>query len=180
VETRVTLPPRAQVATALLGLVVPRPDVEAIIGDLEEEAGPSRWYWTQIVRSILPLLWLLISRGGCRSTFAVALGACATQGLVELTTGFAVHEMSPASARWPAVLALFLTLISLAVVSYTAATIRAGAAIALAGIAVAAITLRLALTAYAGGEVSLVALVAVVVVPATAFAGGSVSLRARR
>jgi hypothetical protein len=184
---RMTLPPRAHVATALLAFVLPRQDVEAIIGDLEEEDASrspsscpsSRWYWAQIVRSIPPLLWLPIDRGGWRSTIAVALTACAIQAVVEVTTGLAVHVLSPATAQWPAGLALLVTLASLALVSYRAARIRAGAAIALAGVAAIAIIVRLALAARAGG-VPVDTVAALLVVPATAFIGGSLSLRVRQ
>lgn len=97
---------RAHVATWLLAFVLPGQGVETIIGDLEEEyasrsqsrPGAARWYWAQIVRSIPVFLWLPIQRSGWRSTFGVALAACAMQAAIELTTGLAVHELSPPDA----------------------------------------------------------------------------------
>jgi len=183
-----TLPLRPHVAAAVLGFVLPRQDVEVIIGDLEEEdvacqlssGGSSRWYWLQIARSLPSLIWLPISRDGWRSTFAVAFGACVVQIVIEVTTAVAMRELSSPRAQWPAVLALVLTLASLALVSYTAVRIRAGAGIALAGLASAAIILRLALDAHAGVEVPLQAVAVLLVAPATVIMGGRLSLRTRQ
>jgi hypothetical protein len=97
-----------------------------------------------------------------------------------MTTAIAIRELSPPSAQWPAVLALFLTLASLALVSYRAARIRAGAATALASLASAALIVRLALSAHAGGGAPFEMLAALIVAPATAFMGGCLSLRTRR
>jgi hypothetical protein len=188
VEASLMRASRARIATALLTFLLPRQDVEAIVGDLEEENGSisqsssasSWWFWRQVVRSIPPLFWLPIQRGGWRSTFGVAVAACAIQVVIEVTTGVAVHELSPPSAQWPALVALLVTLGSLALVGYASARIRAGAATALASMAGAAILARLVLTAFAGGGVAVEAVAALIVAPAMVVMGGSLSFRARQ
>jgi hypothetical protein len=186
VEARLTALPRTRVAATLLALLIPREDVEAIIGDLEEEAAVrasgSRWYWVQVARSIPAVLWLPIVRGGWLATCGVALTACATQTAIEVTTGFAIHRFAPADALWPSIAALAVTLTSLALVSFKASRVRRGAATVLAGIAVGAVTLQLALVAQAGGELPAGTLAALIVAPGTVLAGGflSSSSRSRR
>ena len=182
-----TLSSRARVATALLAILLPREDVEAIIGDLEEEdasrnasSGSPLWYWAQIVRSIPSLLWLPVYRGGWRSTFGVALAAALIQSVIEVTTGFAVRALAPTGPLWPLVVALVLTLTSLALVSYMAARVRPGAATVLAGLAVLAIAVQQLLIAYLTGHVRLVQLAAFVVAPSTAFMGGVMSSKRHR
>ena len=171
-------PPRARVATTLLAFLIAREDVDAIIGDLEEERASlpsgSRWYWAQIARSILPVLWLSVHRSGLLATCGVALTACLAQMAIEVTTGVAVYRFAPRDALWPAAIALIVTFTSLALVSFRASRIRPGAAIVLAGIAVCAITLQLALAAQAGRDLT-GALVALVVAPAMALVGGFLS-----
>ena len=179
---------RAHVATWLLACVLPGQDVETIIGDLEEEyasrsRSPSdsvRWYWAQIMRSIPVFLWLPIQRSGWLSTFGVALAACAMQAAIEVTTGFAVHELFPPDAPWPAFLALIVTLPSLTLLSYQATRIRPGAGTALAAVAAFAIVVQLLLAAKAGRGIPLgTQLASLVVGPSMAFMGGVLSLNTR-
>jgi hypothetical protein len=181
-------PSRASVATRLLAVVLPRRDVDAIIGDLEEEcasrspsrSGSARWYWAQVMRSMPALLWLPIHRRGWRSTFGVAIAACGIQAAIEVTTGAAVHELSPPDARWPAALALVVTLTSLTLLSYQATKIRPGAAIALASVAALALVVQLLLAAQSGRGLPWKTLAALVVVPAVVITGGVLSRKTYR
>jgi hypothetical protein len=182
-----TVPPRAHIATALLTFLLPREDVETIVGDLEEEdvarrstSGSARWYWAQLVRSVPALLWLPIHRGGWRSTVGVALAACAIQAAIEVTTGFAVRELAPSGGHWPAFVALVITLTSLALVSYMAAKVREGAATAVAGVAVFAIAVQVMLAAQMHRGLPIGLLAALVVVPGTALIGGALSSKTCR
>lgn len=181
-----TLPPRAQVATWLLTCVLPGQDVEAIIGDLEEEyasrsrflSGAAGWYWAQIMRSTPALVWLPIQRSGWLPTVGIALAACAIQASVEVTTGLAVRQLSPPDAQWSVVLALAVTLPSLMFLSYQATRICPGAATAVPAVAAFAILVQLVLTASADREIPLgVQVASLVVGPSIAFMGGALSLK---
>jgi hypothetical protein len=181
------VPLRARIATALLACLLPREDVETIIGDLEEEgavrqstSGSARWYWAQLLRSVPALFWLPIHRGGWRSTVGVALAACAIQIAIEVTTGFAVRELAPTGAQWPPFVALIITLTSLALVSYMASGIREGAATALAGVAVFAIAVQLMLAIQMNRVLPIGLLAALIVVPGTALIGGALSSKTCR
>jgi hypothetical protein len=180
---------RARAASCLLALILPGQDVETIIGDLEEEDAsrpPSRsgsprwWYWAQIMRSLPVFLWLPIQRSGWPSTVGVALAACAIQAAVEVTTGFAAHELSPPEAKWPGVLTLAVTLPSLTLLSYQATRLRSGAATALPAVALLAIVVQLLLGAKAGRVMPLGTLAALVVGPSVAFTGGFLALKRRQ
>lgn len=134
----------------------------------------------QIVRSIPFFLWLPIQRSGWRSTLGVALAACAMQAAIELTTGFAVHELSPPDAQWPGVLTLVVTLPSLILLSYHATRIRPGASAALATVAAFAILVQLLLAEGAGRGMPLGSLSGLVVGPSMAFTGGFLALKQRQ
>jgi len=183
-----TVPSRAQVATRFLAVVLPSQDVDAIVGDLEEEyasRAPSspastRWYWAQVIRSIPVLVLLPIRRSGWPSTLGIALAACVIQAVVELMTGYVVRALSPPDAQWASAVALAVTLTSLTLLSYGAANVRPGAAIALAGVAALALGIQLLLAAQSGRGMPLGTLVALVIVPTMALTGGFLSLRGRR
>jgi hypothetical protein len=183
VEEGVTALTQSHVAMTLLSLFIPQEDAEAIIGDLEEErasrAFGSRWYWSQIARSIPAVMWLTICRGGWVGTCGIAAAACAVQIAVEVTTGFAIYQFTPIDAMWPSVVAIVVTLTSLALVSYKASRIRRGAAIVLAGVAVCAVAVQLTLAAQAGPDLRSGTVIALIVVPGTILFAGSVSSRVR-
>lgn len=180
-----SVPPRWEVATRLLALCLPREDVDAIVGDLEEEHAArmrsglrsARWYWGQVVRSMPLFLWLPVERGGWRSTLAVALAACALQAAIELTAGFAAYEWTPPDAQWPTTLTLVVTLPSLTLLSYKATLIRPGASTAFAAVGTLAIGVRLVLAAVAGRELPFGTIAALVVVPVLVTGGGFFALR---
>jgi hypothetical protein len=183
-EARMTRLLRTRVATTLLTFVLPLEDVEAIIGDLEEEetsrAWGDAWYWAQVMRSVPAVLWLPTRRSGWLATWSVAVTACVVQIAIEVSTGLAIRRFAPLDAQWPPVVAIVVTLASLIGVSFEAARIRPGAATAFAGLAVCAITFQLAVAAQAGSSLPVGMLAALVVAPGTALAGGFLSSKARR
>ena len=171
------------VATVLLTLFMPCQDVKLLIGDLEEErtsgASGSRWYWSQILRSIPAVAWLTIRRGGWMATCGVVAVTCGIQMAVEMVTGFAVYYLTPRGAVWPSITAGVITVVSLALVSFKASQIRRGAATILAMIAVCAITMQLVLAAQARQDLPSETVAALVVVPVVVLVGGSMSSRPR-
>lgn len=178
---------RTRVAGWMLGCVLSRRDVEATIGDLEEEyllrsrstGDPAvfRWYWSQIARTIPLLVWTSVRRGGW-AMLAVALGACIVQAAVELASKFALSSLSAADTRLPAFLTLIIGLPSLVFVSYLAARIRPGAATAMAGLILIAVAIQIVVKP--GGDLPYWnQMAALLVGPSAAFAGGILSLRTR-
>jgi hypothetical protein len=173
-----------RVATTLLALFIPHQDVEVLIGDLEEErtfgASASRWYWSQVLRSIPEAVWLTILRGGWKATCGVAAAACVMQVAVELITGFAVYYLTPIGALWPSITAGAITLASLAFVSFKASQIRRGAAAILALIAMCAIMAQLMLAIQVRQELPGGMAAALVAVPGVVLVGGLMSSRPRK
>jgi hypothetical protein len=176
---------RAQAAALLLTCVLPAQDVETIIGDLTEEcacgtwssSARTRWYWAQLLRSIPAFLWLPIQRGGWKSTFGVALAACAAQAAIEVTTRFAMYQL-PLPDAWWAPLSLVVTLPCLMFLGYRATRVRPGAATALPAVIAFGIVMQLLLAAWADAGIPLATQVAsLVVAPSVALAGGVLSLK---
>lgn len=137
----------------ILACVLPPRELEAVIGDLEEEyafrsrslplQSASWWYWSQIVRSVPLLLLASVRRGGWLATLTTAVGACLVQAIVELTTKSAISTVFAHDARLPAVLALLVTIPTLVLVSYLATRIRPGAAAVLTALIVIAVLVQL-------------------------------------
>jgi hypothetical protein len=177
---------RSRIAAWVLACALPAEDVEIILGDLEEEyalrsrstRGSLPWYWAQIVRSMPVFLWLPVRRGGWVPTLGVALGACAIQAMIELTTKFAIVGLFHPDARWPAFITLMVTLPSLTLLSYLAARIRPGAATMLTAIIVFAVVLQLVVKDD-HGMTFWAQLATLFVGPSVAFTGGVLSLRTR-
>jgi len=179
---------RPRWAGRLLACVLAPRDVEATIGDLEEEyalrsqatslASAAQWYWSQVARSIPVFAWASVRRGGWGSTLAVALGACVVQAAVELATKVAMSAAVTPDTRLPAILTLVVTLPTLVFLSYLAARIRPGGATMLAALILIAVFLQLALKTNAGLPVWN-QIAALVVGPSAAFAGGVLLLKAR-
>jgi len=187
-ENGLTRDLRPRWAGRLLAGVLPPSDVEAAIGDLEEEyalrsqatslASATQWYWGQVARSVPVFAWASVRRGGWGSTLAVALGACVVQAAVELATKVAMSAVVTPDTRLPAILTLAVTLPTLVLLSYVAARIRPGGATMLTAVILVAVVLQLAVKTNAGLPVWN-QIAALVVAPSAAFAGGILSLRAR-
>jgi hypothetical protein len=182
---RVTRDSRTRWAGWILGCVQPWRGADITLGDLEEEyrlrrqsmhsSRVSRWYWSQVARSIPVLLWASIRRGGW-AAFAVAVGACIVQAAAELAMKAALSSLLVSNPRLPAFLTLLAVLPMLVLVSYLAARIRPGAATAMAGLIVIAVVIQL--LAKTGADMPIWnQIVALVVGPSAALAGGVLSLR---
>jgi hypothetical protein len=161
-------------------------DLEVMIGDLEEERRlrsvsmpPQQvagWYWSQVLRSVPPLLWASIRRGGVLTTVATAVAAVIVQANVELATKSAMSSLIAYDAPMPALLSLFVTVPTLVFVSYVATQIRPGAAVALTALIVLAVTVELIVKT--GYDMSIWNQVAALLVgPSAAFAGGVLAVR---
>jgi hypothetical protein len=179
-------PSRLRWAEWVLACVMSPRDLEVLIGDLDEERAllsrsmarreVAGWYWSQVVRSIPLLLWASVRRGGFFATVTAAVGACIVQSIVELTTKSVLSSLFTHHASLPALLALLVTIPTLVFVSYLAARIRPGAAIALTVLIVLAIVVQLMMKT--GNNMSLWNQVAALLIaPSAAFAGGVLAVR---
>ena len=172
-------PPR--LATWLLECFLADAEREAILGDLLEEHGirirtgsPSdaaRWYWSQVGRSLLPVLHAGVRRGGWLVTTVVAVDAYLLAGTIEFVgTGLMARALSPAGlAFW--LLSAIVGLATMMLGGYVAAWIRPAAAPVLAAIVMLVV---LALFATAPGSAPLwYGLAFLVFGPVAALAGGA-------
>jgi hypothetical protein len=150
----------------------------ALRSETTSQAGAAQWYWGQVGRSIPVLAWASVRQGGWASTLAVAVGACIVQAAVELATKFAMSAVVMPDARLPAILTLFVSVPTLAFVSYLAARIRPGGAAMLTALILIAVLFQLALKTNAGLPIWN-QIAALAVAPSAAFAGGILSLRVR-
>lgn len=173
---------RARVATWLLTCALPIAEVEAIVGDLEEEvtterSGSATWYWSQVLRSFPSLVALRVSRGGWLATAGIVIAACAGQATIELMAAGLAWALGPSQMAWSVPSTLVVTLPAFTWLSYQATRMRAAAGPALAGVAALALTLRLWLVVQSGLAVP-VALVAAHAAYATlALTGGFLALK---
>lgn len=145
---------RSPWASWIMACVLPLPDLEVVMGDLAEEyplpsrstsdSRVSRWYWGQVSRSIPPLLWASIRRGGWLATLAAALGACMVQATVELAFQSAMSGLLTPDVPVPAIFTLIAGLTTLVLVGYLAAWLRPGAATVLATTVVIAVVVQMA------------------------------------
>jgi len=81
---------------------------DALVGDLIEEYSldpsspiPSRWYWTQVCRSTVPLLWAGICRGRWLSALGAAAGVCLLMVIVTASIDAVIGRLF---AGWPVAL----------------------------------------------------------------------------
>jgi hypothetical protein len=157
----------AQWAARVLGCLLPWRDVEAVVGDLQEEytqrvrsgVGPNTlcWFWGQVFRSILPLVLTSLRRGNGLTSIGIVVGACVVQALIE--------RVSPSAV---------VSLLGWVIVSYGANRVRFGAANMLMGLIVVAIVVQFLLK---GTLLSLSHVLVLLTAVVAAFVGGALSLR---
>ena len=96
-----TVRPPSRLAGWLLGCVLPREDAEAVIGDLIEECALKQsdsrlqlswWYWSQVSRSVTPLVWTRIRRERWGASFAAAIAAFILANIVEMVATSAIGK----------------------------------------------------------------------------------------
>jgi hypothetical protein len=130
---------------------VPDRDLDPLLGDLDEEYGDraaaaspwraSRWYWSQVLRSIPLLAASNVRRGGLLMTAGAALGAFVVSSVVEFGADRAVSLLfNPVSQLYTAV-SLVGDLGALALGGYLAARVRPAASAVLAAMVFALVVL---------------------------------------
>jgi len=174
-------------ANRILLCVLPQRDADVVVGDLAEEYGlraksgsascASRWYWGQVSRSIPPLLWAPVQRGGVFATVGASVGALMVQATVELASKSAISSLLVVDARAAAILTAVVAIPTLVLVSYLAARIRPGAAIVLTALVTVAVVIQLMVNGY--GMPLWKQLAALLIGPSAAFTGSVLSLRRR-
>jgi hypothetical protein len=173
-------PPR--IATWLLAHLLPPQDREAVIGDLIEEyavrarstsrsSSAAAWYWRQTCRSLPLMLWAAATTPNALRTLGVAVGAYLAAGLLEFASTVAIAKLIRPDARVFTVLSVVVGLATIVLAGYVAASIRSGAARALAG--VAALGVVLLMVNGSGNAPLWYALVFLLVGPSAALGGGA-------
>jgi peptidoglycan/LPS O-acetylase OafA/YrhL len=128
-------------ATWLLGCLLCEADKDAVIGDLIEEhalrySSSSRhvswWYWNQVSRSVLPLVWTAVRRGRWLGVLGAALAAYVLVTIIESAATMATFKLFSAYPLVQERAGLVIGLAAMALGGYIAASIRRGAAATLA------------------------------------------------
>jgi hypothetical protein len=135
-------PPR--IAMWLLECLVPEGDRDAVVGDLIEESalrargrngGTAAWWcWGQVVRSIPLMLWADLRRRRWPGTLGVAIAAYVGASVLESVGLSVASRLVRPGALLASVLSVTVGLAPMVCGGYMAASIRRGAAPALAGI----------------------------------------------
>jgi drug/metabolite transporter superfamily protein YnfA len=135
-------PPR--IAIWLLESLLPEEDRDAVVGDLIEEsalrarastrATATWWCWGQVARSIPLVLWSDLRRGHWFGTLGVAIVAYVAASVLESVGVALVFELLHPDPRLAIVLSAIVGLATMVLGGYVVASIRQGAAPALAGI----------------------------------------------
>ena len=134
----------SRLAISLLESLLPEEHRDAIVGDLIEEsalrarsssrASATWWYWGQVARSIPPVLWSELRRGHWFGTLGAAILAYIAASVLEWVGTFLVLELLHPDSRLATGLSVIVGLATMVLGGYGAASIRQGAAQALAGI----------------------------------------------
>lgn len=169
----------------LLKLFAPRRDRETIAGDLAEEysllaqtAGPraaSRWYFNQALRSVGPLLWANIRRGGWLKTLGAALAGYFVVAALVMLSDFAMSRILSGGVVLYSLVSLAVGSLIMMLGGYLAAWMRPRAAILLAILSAAMGLLSLAVTGRGAPVWYQIGLI--VIGPAAALAGGRIRIR---
>lgn len=140
-DVKPALPARA--VTWVLGFLLSTADVDAVIGDLTEEhtlrfgaESPlhhSWWYWSQIARSLPPLVWAAVQQGRWGGLLGAAFAAWLLASAIEAAGIAAVSKLVDPGPAHTAIM-LLVGLASMAVGGYAASSMRRGAAMLLAAL----------------------------------------------
>jgi len=169
----------------LLTLFAPRRDSETIAGDLAEEysllaqtAGSraaSRWYFNQALRSVGPLLWSNIRRGGWLKTLGAALAGYFVVAALALLSDSAMARFIHGGVVFYSLLSLAVGFPVMMLGGYLAAWMRPRAAILLAVLSAAMGVVSLAGT---GSGAPLWYQIGLIVIgPTASLAGGRIRIR---
>jgi hypothetical protein len=176
------MPPR--IAIRLLEWLVPEENRDLVVGDLIEEsalrarastrATATWWCWGQVARSIPLLLWSDLQRRHWFGTLGVAIAAYVAASELEFVGVALVSRLLHPDARLAIVLSVIVGLATMVLGGYVAASIRQGAARALAGIVLAVVAVLMVTVPHSAplwyGLTFLIA------GPAAALAGGRLTL----
>jgi hypothetical protein len=137
-------PALPRVAIRLLECLLPEGDRDAIVGDLIEESAlrarastrttTAWWCWGQVARSVPLVLWSELRRRHGFGTLGVAIAAYVSASIIEFVSTAAISRMFRPDAGLATALSVIVGLATMALGGYVAASIRQGAAPALAGI----------------------------------------------
>jgi hypothetical protein len=137
-------PALPQVAIWLLERILPEADRDAIVGDLIEESAlrasastrttTAWWCWGQVARSIPLLLWSDLRHRHWLGTLGVAIAAYVVTSLIESLAVAVISILLRPDAQLAPVLSAIVGLATMVLGGYVAASIRQGAAPALAAI----------------------------------------------
>jgi hypothetical protein len=186
-EYRVTRPAPPRPAVWLVGCLLPPAQRESLIGDLVEErtlrssaqpgASDSSWYWRQVARSLLPLVWAAMLRRRWLGAAGAAIAGYGLFKVLELVGGAAVSRLIAPGSSAGGTVGILFGLFALALGGYVAARMRRGAAAGVALISALSVT-EFLVTAefpvplwYAGALL--------VTCPGAALAGGALRLERR-
>lgn len=175
-------------AVWIVGRLLPKADSDALLGDLAEEhalrrrgeAPPNEawWYWSQISRSLGPLLWAAARRGRWIAALGVAMAVYALITFVESYSTALISKVFVSGSVAFTIGSLAFSPIAMAIGGYAAASIRRGAAAVLAILSAVAIVRLMVLS---GNAIAIVYLTAFLIVcPLTALAGGALVHRRAR
>lgn len=183
-----TAPMVPRSAVWIVGRLLPKADSAALLGDLAEEhalrrrgeAPPNEswWYWSQVSRSVGPLLWAAARRGRWIGALGVAMAVYALITLVESYSVALISKLFVSGSIAFTIGSLAFSPIAMGIGGYAAARLRRGAATVLAIISAVAIVRLMVLS---GNAVAIGYLAGFLIVcPLTAIAGGALVHRKAR
>lgn len=183
-----TAPMVPRSAVWIVGRLLPKPDRDALLGDLVEEhalrqsvedrPNESLWYWSQISRSLGPLLWAAARRGRWLGIVAVAITIYALISVLESYSDALLSKLFVSGGFAFTIASLAFSPVAMGLGGYAAARMRKGAAAVLAIISAVAIVRLMVLS---GNAVAIAYLTAFLVIcPLTALAGGALVHRRAR
>jgi hypothetical protein len=150
----VTRPARLRWANALLSCFLYEFPHDLILGDLEEEyslrardtspRSASRWYWGQVYRSIVPLIFVSIRRRAWLVTLGVALATYFLAGIIEFSIGTMITEAFSLNENGESYLSFAIGLVTLTLGGYCAMWVRRGTAAVMSAVVIVVVTVLMA------------------------------------
>lgn len=183
-----TVPMVPRSAVWIVGRLLPKADSDALLGDLVEEqalrqsgeAPPNEswWYWSQVSRSLGPLLWAAARRGRWLGIITVAITIYVLITVLESYSDALLSKLFVSGGIAFTVASLAFSPVAMGIGGYAAARMRRGAAAVLAILSAVAIIRLMVLS---GNAVAIAYLTAFLVIcPLTALAGGALVRRRAR
>ena len=168
--------------TWFFGLLLPKRDKEMLLGDLVEERHliegsmgrreAARWYRAQVCKSVPPVMWANIRRGGWLKTLVAAFAGYFVVAFLVIASDSLLSKLLAASPIVYPLLSLAAGFVAMMLGGYLVALMRRGAPIVLAAIAAVLGLVSLLAT---GDRAPLWYQIALIIVgPVAAVAGGRV------